>query len=595
MKFTEMNLSDAIIKTVNQLQFEEATEIQEKCIPAIMQGHDVIGKSQTGSGKTFAYGIPLVELIDPNLKAVQMLVVCPTRELANQVSGELKKITANFESIKTVPIFGGASMSRQIEALKKNAKIVVGTPGRLMDHLQRKTLKLNNLKMIVLDEADEMLNMGFKNDIETILSSANKVHQTVMFSATMPDAIYKITNQFMKDAKFIEIGSKIQLANTIEQSFIYHDKQDALMQIIEQYNPYAGIVFCNTIRMSDKLTKYLIDNGIAALCLNGDMPQNARKRTMDNFKAGKAQLLIGTDVAARGLDVKNVDLVINYDLPFDMEYYIHRIGRTGRAGQKGKAINLIANAAQKKELALLEKQLKTTIKQIVLEGDKTFELSAEKDSAPSRRTRGSRTESGSRRDGRNSSGRSSSRTERSNSYSSDKSERRGRKSYSNNSQTTDKQYNREKPDFSDKSRKYKQSSSSNQEYGNKNSQSNRSDRKSYSDQVSSEKTYSSRDKFNKDSRSRSYDKSSTKDHSKKTYGDNRKFDKTSSKPYDKKFDKSADKPYGKNSSKSRTSTLGSENYKSNDYSQNSAEKPSQARKSNKGFGNFFKKSSTRKG
>lgn len=375
MKFTELKLPEFVLNATNNEGFVEMTEIQEKCIPEILAGKDVIGKSQTGSGKTFAYGIPTISIIDRNLDNVQTLIVCPTRELASQVCDELRKITSLTESIKTVLICGGSNMARQIDSLRRNTKIVVGTPGRIMDHLRRRTLKLNHLKTLVLDEADEMLNMGFKEDVETILKSVNVEHQTIMFSATMPKPIMDITKQFMKeDATFIEIGKKIQLAENIEQKFVYHDKKDALIKLFGVIKPSISIVFCNTKRMVDEIVKLLSQSGMTVLGLHGDMRQNERRKNISEFKSGNHDVLVGTDVAARGLDVKDVDLVINYDLPNDMEYYIHRIGRTGRAGKCGLAVSLINTKSQIKELKMIKLETKTEIQQLLLDGDKNINL-----------------------------------------------------------------------------------------------------------------------------------------------------------------------------------------------------------------------------
>ncbi|MEG1948210.1 MAG: DEAD/DEAH box helicase [Clostridia bacterium] len=369
MKFTELNLPQYIIDAVAKQGFEEATEIQSKCLPLIMEGKDVIGKSQTGSGKTIAYAIPAIEKVDTTRSCVQVLVVCPTRELAIQVCEEFKKITAFKESCKVVPIFGGNSMDRQKMALKNGAKIVVGTPGRIMDHLRRRTLKMDFLKMAVLDEADEMLNMGFKEDIETILAKVNPERQTVMFSATLPAPILKITNEFMKNPILIEVGNKNETTKLIKQSFVFHEKKDALIQLCLDMKPTTSIIFCNTKKMVDDVTDMLVLNGLKAVSLHGDMRQSARQKAMQELKSGKVNYLVATDVAARGIDVKNVDIIFNYDIPKDVEYYIHRIGRTGRAGLTGVAISFVTTRMQIKQLALIEKETKATINQILLNGD----------------------------------------------------------------------------------------------------------------------------------------------------------------------------------------------------------------------------------
>ncbi|MCL2569601.1 MAG: DEAD/DEAH box helicase [Firmicutes bacterium] len=357
MKFNEMNLSDYIIKGLDAQGIETPTEIQEVTIPLVKSGVDVIGLSQTGSGKTYAYGIPALERVDLNIYGVQFLVVCPTRELAAQIADNLKKLTNFTSRIGVIAIFGGASMDRQIQSLKRGAKIVVGTPGRLMDHLRRKTLKLDNLKMVILDEADEMLNMGFKEDIETILKSTPDSRQTVMFSATMPPEIVKITKLYMKEPVMIKAKNQDCAPALIKQYYISckrPEKPEILEKIYTEFNPWISIVFCNTIQMTQELSTALKKNGLPAVCLNGDMRQSERRRVMDKFKNDEGGgILVATDVAARGLDIKNVDVVINFDFPNNDDYYVHRIGRTGRAGKDGVAISLITSGNQLKDLQTL--------------------------------------------------------------------------------------------------------------------------------------------------------------------------------------------------------------------------------------------------
>ena len=374
MKFNELNLPTYMLNAIDKQGFTDATEIQEKCIPLILNGKDVIGKSVTGSGKTFAYGLPLIEMVNDD-NFIQGLVVCPTRELALQVCDELKKVTVAKESCKIVPIYGGSDITRQVIALKRSAKIVVGTPGRIMDHLRRKTLNLTHLKMLVLDEADEMLNMGFKEDIETILKSTNSSHQTVMFSATMPRPILEITKAFMKEPIMIEIGRTNETASKIKQYFVCHDKNEALVKLMEIFKPKISIVFCNTKAMVEVITKYFNHNGMNAVALHGDMRQSARKKAINDIKTSKTQVLVGTDVAARGLDVKNVDIVFNYDIPYDIEYYIHRIGRTARAGSEGVSFTLIANKKQSRQISLIKKETNSVIEQYNLGNDEIVELS----------------------------------------------------------------------------------------------------------------------------------------------------------------------------------------------------------------------------
>lgn len=361
--FNHLGLSEEILKALESKGFVNPTEIQEKTIPVIMEGKDIFGRSKTGSGKTLAYALPAIELIDMTSDRIQALVVCPTRELAVQVKEEIRKITDYKEGCNVVCVYGGASMINQIAGIKK-AKIVVGTPGRLMDHLRRHTLKLDKLKLIVLDEADVMLNMGFREDIETILKRVPKERQTVMFSATMPPAIKAITRTYMKDPKYIEIGELNSTIDEIEQTFIRtspNGKRQALIELFEKIKPEKSIVFCNTKIETDQIMNMLNKNGFKTLALHGDMKQSERKRVMDDVKANKTATLIATDVAARGLDIDDLDYIFNYDLPNDVEYYIHRIGRTGRAGKSGKAITIINSGD---ELIMLNDYKKATQSEI---------------------------------------------------------------------------------------------------------------------------------------------------------------------------------------------------------------------------------------
>ncbi|MCL2228840.1 MAG: DEAD/DEAH box helicase [Firmicutes bacterium] len=352
MKFNEMNLPDFIVRALDALGFSDATEIQEQTMPLIADGADVVGLSQTGSGKTYAYGIPAITCVDENLPAPQVLIICPTRELVAQVVDAMRKLVVEKTLIKIQAIFGGSNMDRQITSLKRGAKIVVGTPGRLMDHLRRKTLKLDHLKMVVLDEADEMLSMGFKPDIETILKSTKPNRQMVMFSATMPNEIKKLTATFMRDPVMIKSSTQDTCHASIKQYFVAckrTEKVETLINIIGATHPFVSIVFCNTKRMTDELAHSIKQLGHPTYALHGDMRQRERSRTMDLFKRDGG-ILVATDVAARGIDVKNVDIVVNFDFPNDGEYYTHRIGRTGRAGKEGSAFTIINTAQQAKAL-----------------------------------------------------------------------------------------------------------------------------------------------------------------------------------------------------------------------------------------------------
>lgn len=365
-KFNELSISADIIRAVEEMGYEEATPIQASAIPAIMEGNDVLGLSNTGTGKTAAFGIPAIELITEYCKNPKVLIICPTRELVEQVATELRKFSKYKEGVKIAPVYGGQPIDRQIQLLKRGCSIVVGTPGRIMDHLRRKTLRLHECDMVILDEADEMLNMGFKEDIEEILKSlpSEKHPQTILFSATMPAAILKITKEFQDNPVKVEIKSSQRTIDTVDQ--MYYEvprgkKVNALRVLLNHYDPELCMIFCNTKKMVDELADELNGHGIKAIGLHGDMKQSLRDRVMGQFRGGKYPILIATDVAARGIDVDNIELVVNFDLPQDNEYYIHRVGRTGRAGKKGKAITLISGKKQRFDLKDLIHYTKTNI------------------------------------------------------------------------------------------------------------------------------------------------------------------------------------------------------------------------------------------
>ncbi len=345
VKFEELNICNEIKKAIADLGFEEPTPIQSNSIPFILDGKDVTGQAQTGTGKTAAFGIPIIERVGKDKeKGLQVLVLCPTRELAIQVSQEITLLSKYIKGIKTLPIYGGQPIDRQIGALKKGVQIVIGTPGRVMDHMRRKTLKLNNLKMVVLDEADEMLNMGFREDIETILKDTPTDRQTVLFSATLPPAIIEIAKTYQKDSKMIKVvQKKLTVPNT--QQYYYEVKRankfEILTRLIDMNNPRLSLVFCNTKKRVDEIVEQLQGRGYFADGLHGDLKQRQRDQVMDKFRNESIDILVATDVAARGIDVDNVDAVFNYDVPQDDEYYVHRIGRTGRAGRSGKAFTLV--------------------------------------------------------------------------------------------------------------------------------------------------------------------------------------------------------------------------------------------------------------
>ena len=366
MKFNELQLTEEVLHAVEDMGYEELTEIQARSIPLIKSGMDIIGKSNTGTGKTAAFGIPAIESISRERNGVEVLILCPTRELAMQACEEIRKFSKYMGWVKPCAVYGGASMEKQIMDLKRGANLVVGTPGRVMDHMRRRTLKFNNLKMVILDEADEMLNMGFREDIESILQDVPEERQTILFSATMPPAILEITNQYQKEPEFIKIDAKYRTVDTIEQ--YYFDipsgmKTEAIQYLLLAYEPKASMIFCNTKKMVDELTESLTLKGFKAAGLHGDMKQSQRSFVMDKFKAGRINVLIATDVAARGIDVDGIDVVFNYDLPQDNEYYIHRIGRTGRAGKSGTAYTLLSNRKQIYDLKALSRYIKAEIKE----------------------------------------------------------------------------------------------------------------------------------------------------------------------------------------------------------------------------------------
>ena len=324
--------------------FEETTPIQEKAIPVVLSGADVIGQAQTGTGKTAAFAVPILERIDPSNRHLQAIVLCPTRELCIQVAGEFRKLCKYTHSIKLLPIYGGQDIVKQIRSLKGGVQIVIGTPGRVMDHMRRKTVRFEHIRMVVLDEADEMLNMGFREDIETILKETPEERQTVLFSATMPKPILEIAGMYQKDAQTIRVVKKELTVANIDQYYYEvrpKNKDEILSRLLDIYNPNLSIVFCNTKKKVDEVACELQNRGYFAEGLHGDMKQAQRDRVMENFRKGKTEILIATDVAARGIDVDDVDIVFNYDIPQDDEYYVHRIGRTGRAGKTGLALSFV--------------------------------------------------------------------------------------------------------------------------------------------------------------------------------------------------------------------------------------------------------------
>lgn len=344
VRFDELDLEPKILRGVTEMGFEEATPIQTKAIPLIMKGGDVLGQAQTGTGKTAAFGIPLLQKIDISTKHLQAIVLCPTRELAIQVADELRNLSKFMHGLKILPVYGGQDIVKQIRSLKSGVQIVIGTPGRIIDHMDRRTVKFDFVHTIVMDEADEMLNMGFREDMETILSKVPEQRQTILFSATMPQPILEITKKFQKDAEIVKVVKKELTVPNIDQ-FYYEvrprKKEEVLCRLLDIYDPKLSLVFCNTKRQVDELVSALKGRGYFAEGLHGDLKQSQRDRVMNSFRNGRTEILVATDVAARGIDVDDVEAVFNYDLPQDEEYYVHRIGRTGRAGRCGVAFNFI--------------------------------------------------------------------------------------------------------------------------------------------------------------------------------------------------------------------------------------------------------------
>ena len=364
-QFKELDIKPEILKAITYMGFEEMTPIQAQAIPVELEGYDVVGQAQTGTGKTAAFAIPILQKVNPKLKKPQAIVICPTRELAIQVADEIRKLAKYLSSIKVLPIYGGQEISKQIRSLKSGVQIVIGTPGRIMDHMRRKTVKFDEISTVVLDEADEMLDMGFRDDIETICQAMPEARQTALFSATMPDEILELTKAYQKDPQIIEVSHDELTVPKIKQSYYMvkgRQKDEALCRLIDYMCPKRALVFCNTKRKVDQLTLLLKRRGYSAEGLHGDLSQQQRDRVMELFRSGNLDLLLATDVAARGIDVDDVDIVFNYDLPQEMEYYVHRIGRTGRAGKKGKAVSLI-NTRERHKINALEEFTGASIKE----------------------------------------------------------------------------------------------------------------------------------------------------------------------------------------------------------------------------------------
>lgn len=358
-KFQELGISAATLKAVLRMGFEEATPIQAETIPLSLQNKDVIGQAQTGTGKTAAFGIPLVEKVDLDVDSIQGIIIAPTRELAIQVSEELYKIGSG-KKVRVLPIYGGQDIGRQIRSLKKHPHVIVGTPGRLLDHIKRKTIRLDHVRIAILDEADEMLNMGFIEDIEAILAEIPTERQTMLFSATMPAPIQRIAERFMKDPHVVRVKTKEMTVPLIDQYYMEvqeKNKFDALTRLLDIQSPELAIIFGRTKRRVDELSEALTQRGYSAEGIHGDLSQAKRMSVLRKFKEGSIDVLVATDVAARGLDISGVTHVYNFDIPQDPESYVHRIGRTGRAGKSGMAITFIT-PREKSYLAVVERTTK---------------------------------------------------------------------------------------------------------------------------------------------------------------------------------------------------------------------------------------------
>ena len=346
MRFSDLNLSSELLRAIVDLGFESPSEVQEASIPIILEGRDVLAQAQTGTGKTASFGIPMIEGMEENADDLQALVLVPTRELARQVSEELKKLAKYKKLINIVPIYGGADMGKQLRDLKKGASIVVGTPGRVMDHMKRKTIRLDGLKFLTFEEADEMFDMGFRDDMKTIIERTNPNRQTLFFSATFDNDIREFSRLYQRDPAKVIIEKKELTAEKIEQFYLELNrnmKTEILNRLILIHKPKKSIIFCNTKRMVEALEVEIAQRGYKVDSLHGDMRQSSRDNVMKKFRNGTIDVLIATDVAARGLDVSDIDLVFNYDLPQQAEYYVHRIGRTARAGKKGASFTFVTS------------------------------------------------------------------------------------------------------------------------------------------------------------------------------------------------------------------------------------------------------------
>lgn len=365
--FESLSLSQPTLQALNAMGFENPTPIQAAAIPELMTGVDLIGQAKTGTGKTAAFALPILEKVDTTNRATQALIMCPTRELALQVCDQMQKL-GQYKKLNVVAIYGGEAIERQFSQLKRGAHVIVGTPGRLLDHLERGTLELSEVQTVVLDEADEMLDMGFLDDIESIIEQTPQDRQTVLFSATMSSKIKDMARKFQNDPKMVAIQAPTVTSNTIEECYYQVDsssKVSLLSVLLTMYEPTLAIVFCNTKRKVEDIIDALQARGHMADGLHGDMNQNKRNRVMSKFREKQIKVLVATDVAARGIDVSDVDIVFNYDLPQDKESYVHRIGRTGRAGKTGKALSLVSGRDMS-QLRFIQRYTSAPIKQLPL-------------------------------------------------------------------------------------------------------------------------------------------------------------------------------------------------------------------------------------
>lgn len=380
--FLSLGISNTLVELLRTGGIVQPTPIQEKTIPAVMAGRDVIAQAQTGTGKTFTFVLPILEKINPENEHVQALIVTPTRELALQITKEIENFTKHLENIRVLAVYGGQDVEKQLHKLRKNVQIVVGTPGRLLDHIRRETVQLSKVSFLVLDEADQMLHIGFLNEVEEIINETPKSRQTMLFSATIPETIRKLARKHMSHPQNIQVEQKQTPALTVKQQAIFttdRAKQALLMELIQIHRPFLAVIFCRTKRRVSKLFEVLKANGFDCDELHGDLSQSKRERVMEKFRNAEFQLLIATDVAARGLDVEGVTHVFNYDIPEDAESYIHRVGRTGRAGSTGLAITLYSGK-DRQALESIEKDLNLT-----MEKKNSEKMNPDKSDSPAKR------------------------------------------------------------------------------------------------------------------------------------------------------------------------------------------------------------------